>query len=399
MTESKSGALSGLKVLDLGRMVAGPYCSMLLAAMGAEVIKIEAPGSGDMARVNLPMQNGVSTYFVAFNCNKDDLTLDLKSAEGKEILRKLIMQADVLVENFRPGVMKRLGFDYDAVHQMNPRLVYASISGYGQEGELATRAAFDPVAQAMAGMVSITGTDAAHSVRCGASVADILAGQNAAVAVLGALMYREKSGCGQHIDISLVDSCISAMASVNQIYLSTGKIPAPLGNGFEASAPGNVYPCSDGWIILLAGRNSEWATLAKTLGHAEWIEDPRFLDVADRVENRKALDAVIGAVTVRYSTKELLDLLLKAKLPAGEVNNVAQVAENPFFREQRNMFVKFEHPQIGKVRTTNVALHMSETKCGLDRCAPVLGRDNRRILSSLGYTDSEIKTLQEQGVL
>ena len=236
MTESKSGALSGLKVLDLGRMVAGPYCSMLLAAMGAEVIKIEAPGSGDMARVNLPMQNGVSTYFVAYNCNKDDLTLDLKSAEGKEILRKLIMQADVLVENFRPGVMKRLGFDYDAVHQMNPRLVYASISGYGQEGELATRAAFDPVAQAMAGMVSITGTDAAHSVRCGASVADILAGQNAAVAVLGALMYREKSGCGQHIDISLVDSCISAMASVNQIYLSTGKIPAPLGNGFEASA-------------------------------------------------------------------------------------------------------------------------------------------------------------------
>lgn len=399
MSDIKEGSLAGLKVLDLGRMVAGPYCAMMLASLGADVLKIEEPRVGDMSRGNLPMQDGVSTYFVTYNCNKSGITINLKSDEGKKILTSLIREADVLIENFRPGVMRRLGFSYDQVKAINPGIVYVSISGYGQDGELATRAAFDPVAQAMSGMVSITGPDSENHVRCGASVADVLAGQNAAFSALAALIHREKTGVGQHIDIALADSCISAMASVNQIYLSTGKVPRPLGNGFEANAPGNCYKTSDGSVMLLAGRDSEWEAFSKALNRPDWLRDPRFTTVHDRVANRKALDEMITEETKKYTTEELMSILLEARLPAGEVNSINQVVASPHFHETRKMFVDVQHPEIGKVTVTNLALHLSDSKCGLDRSAPLLGQDNERVLKSLGYSEEEIRAMEENGII
>lgn len=397
--EEEFGALTGIKVLDLGRMVAAPYCTMMLANLGAEVIKVEQPGSGDLSRENLPFQNGISAYFIAYNCSKSGITLDLKAEKGKEILWKLIEWADVLVENFRPGVMERLGFGYEQVSKVNPGLVYASISGYGQDGPYAKRAAFDPIAQAMSGMMSITGMPDGPNVRCGASIADVLAGQNAAVAILAALRYREKSRRGQYIDIALADSCISAMASVNQIYLSTGKNPGPLGNGFEASAPGNSYKTRDGSVMLLAGSNREWKKLAIALHREDWLEDPDFQSAGERVNHRSKLDSLINNETGKYSTAELLDCLLTAGLPVGEVLRVDQVAQSAHFRDVRKMFSEVQHPIAGNVEVTNLPIKMSETPPHITKCAPTLGQDNNSVLSEIGYTEEEILEFKRQRVI
>lgn len=283
--------------------------------------------------------------------------------------------------------------------EINPGIVYASISGFGQTGALAQRAAFDPIAQAMSGMMSVTGFLDGERVRCGASIADIMAGQNAAYAILAALLYREKSGKGQWIDIALADSCISALSSVNQIYLTTGEVPKPLGCGFEASAPGNSYKTCDGSVVLLAGRNSEWQRLAEALGRRDWLENDAFRDVPDRVKNRRQLDAEINRETQKYTTEELLKRLLEARLPAGEVLDVKQVAGHPHFKDTRNMFVEVEHPAAGTMRVTNLPIHMSETQPHMYRCAPLLGQDNGEVLSALGYSAEEIAELKDTGVI
>lgn len=392
-------ALEGLRVLDLGQMIAAPFCASLLADMGAEVIKIERPGKGDIARDALPKQDGVSTYFVAFNRSKRGLSLDLKTEKGQEVLSRLICGADMLIENFRPGVMARLGFSYEEVQKLNPRLIYASISGYGQTGAYAQRACFDPIAQAMSGMMSVTGLMGGENVRCGASIADIMAGQNAATAILAALEYRHKSGRGQWIDIALTDACITALSSVNQIYFSTGRIPGAMGSCFEATAPGNSYPTRDGRLVISAGQDEEWKRLAKALRHPEWLEDRRFATVDLRVRNREALDELIMAETRRYTTEGLMDELLSAKLPAGPVMDIKMVAEDPHFRDERVMFADVEHPQIGRVKITNQCIKMSETSPYIRGCAPMLGQHNREILRELGYDESEIKEMEDTSVI
>lgn len=396
---NRGSALEGLKVLDLGRMVAGPFCASLLADMGADVIKIESPGKGDMSRDSLPKQDGVSTYFITFNRSKRGMTLNLKSEEGKEILRRLIRQSDVLIENFRPGVMKRLGFSYEETAELNPRLIYASISGFGQEGPYAERACFDPIAQAMSGLMSVTGSTGGENVRCGASIADIMAGQNAATAILAALHYRERTGKGQWIDIALMDACITALSSMNQIYLTTGRVPQAKGNTFEASAPGNSYPASDGVLVISAGQNSEWHKLCGVLGHPEWAEDPRFKTVDGRVAHRQELDAAIAAETSRRTVRELLDALLAVGLPAAPVLHVDDVISDPHFRDVRQMFADVEHPELGAVRITNQCIKMSETSPYIRACAPVLGQHNRAILRELGYGDQDILHMEQGGVV
>lgn len=400
MLNANGAALAGLKVLDLGRMVAAPYAAAILADMGADVIKIESPGTGDLARNMLPKKNGISTYYVAFNRSKRGITLNLKRSEGKEVFKKLISKADVLIENFRPGVMSRLGFSYEEVSKINPAIIYASISGYGQEGKYADRACFDPVAQAMSGLMSVTGPKDGMAVRCGASIADVLAGQNAVIAILAALQYRRASGIGQEIDIALLDSCISALTSVNQIYFTSHKVPTHLGNCFEASAPGNSYPTGDGKsIVILAGQNSEWEKLARVLGHAEWLERPEFKTVELRVENRKQLDELISAETIKYSEQELEDKFLSAKLPAAPVLTIEQVVSDPHFRDTRNMFSNVDHPQLGSVRITNQPIKMSKTNPYIRRCSPELGEHNDSVYSELGYTNEEISAMKAAGVI
>ena len=400
MMTRNGSALSGLRVLDLGRMVAAPYAAAILADMGADVVKVEAPVGGDLSRNMLPKKDGISTYYVAFNRSKRGITLDLKSEKGKEAFRKMLATADVLIENFRPGVMQRLGFSYEEVAAVNPAIIYASISGYGQEGEYAGRACFDPVAQAMSGLMSVTGPRDGDCVRCGASIADVLAGQNAVIAILAALEYRRMTGRGQQIDIALLDSCISALTSVNQLYFTNGKIPTHLGNCFEASAPGNSYSTKDGKnVVILAGQNAEWKKLATTLGHPEWVELPEFKTVELRVKNRKQLDEMISGETCKYNREELMSLFLGAKLPAAPILTIDQVSNDPHFRDVRNMYSDVQHPQLGTVRITNQPIKMSEANPYVRKCCPLLGEDNDEFYTSLGYTEDEIRDLKAEGVI
>lgn len=400
MERINGSALAGLRVLDLGQMVAAPLAASILADMGADVIKIELPGTGDMSRAMLPKEQGISTYYVVFNRGKRGMTLNLKSEKGREIMTKLLRESDVLLENFRPGVTKRLGLSYEEVAAINPGIIYASISGYGQEGVYAKQAAFDPIAQAMSGIMSVTGPMGGEHFRCGTSIADILAGQNAVIAILAALEHRRVTGQGQQIDIALVDSCIQAMSSVNQIYLTTGKVPNNLGNSFESSAPGNIYPTADGsGVVILCGRDVPWRKLAATLGHSEWAELPAFATVDMRVKNRVQLDALIAAETVKYSKDELLAMLLEAKLPAAPMLTVAQVAEDPHFRDERGMFPQVEHPELSSVRITGPAIKMSRTNPHVRSCAPLLGQDNEDILTALGYSPEDIRQMEEEHVI
>lgn len=399
--EMKNGsALSNLKVLDLGRVIAGPLASSILADMGADVIKIEDPGTGDLARNMMPKKDGISTYFVMFNRGQRGVTLNLKSTQGKAILTKMIESADVLIENFRPGVMQRLGFSYEEVEKINPRIIYASVSGYGQEGVYSGRALLDPVAQAMSGLMSVTGPAGGEQVRCGASVCDVLAAQNTVIAILAALEYRRTSGHGQRIDVSLIDSAIFALASINQIYFTTGKVPQNLGNFFEASAPGNTYPTKDGQKLMIsAGQATMWPKFAHALGHDEWLEMPEFKRVEDRVKNRQLLDTVVAEATAHFTKDELIEKMVEAKIAAGPVMTVADVANNPHFRDVRNMYSDVEHPQLGTVRITNQAIHMSETNPYVRGCSPLLGQHNVEVYQEYGYTETEIEQMREEGVI
>lgn len=392
-------ALDGLKVLDLGRVLSAPFCAATLADMGAEVIKVEVPGQGDIARNMYPKKDQISTYYVAFNRGKKGITLNLKTEKGKKILRRLIGRADVLVENFRPGVMERLGFSYREASAINPRLIYASISGYGQTGTYAHRAAYDPVAQAASGLMSVTGEKGGQMVRCGASIADILAGQNAVIAILAALEHRRTTGRGQQIDISLIDSCIVALSSINQIYFTTGKIPEPRGNSFEGSAPGDSYPTADGRVVILSGQDWEWKKLCRVLGHDEWLSLEEYATPAARVANREALDGMITGATSGFETQALIDKLNEVGIPASAVKEIDQVVNDPHYRDTRQMFADVRHPVLGEVRITNSCLKMSETTPYVRGCAPTLGEHNREVYEWLGLTGAEIEELRAEGVI
>ena len=400
MKVKNGSALNGLKVLDLGRVIAGPLAASILADMGADVIKIEDPGTGDLARNMMPKKDGISTYFVVFNRGQRGVTLNLKSPRGKEILKKMIASADVLIENFRPGVMQRLGFSYEEVEKINPRIIYASVSGYGQEGIYAGRALLDPVAQAMSGLMSVTGSAGGEQVRCGASVCDVLAAQNTVIAILAALEYRRVSGRGQCIDVSLIDSAITALSSINQIYFTTGKVPRNLGNFFEASAPGNTYPTKDGQKLMIsAGQVTMWPKFAHALGHDEWLEMPEFKNVEDRVKNRKLLDPMVAEATAQFTRDELTARMVEAKIPAGPVMSVADVANDPFFRDERDMYADVEHPELGTVRITKQAIHMSETNPYVRGCSPLLGEHNIEVYGEYGLSSDEIEALKQDGVI
>ena len=399
MQMKKGSALEGIKVLDLGQVIAAPFCATLLRDLGADVIKVEMQGKGDQCRDSLPKKDGISTYFVNFNRGKKGITLNLKSEKGKEVLRKLIKEADVLVENFRPGVFAKLGFSYEELSKINPRLIYVAISGFGQVGPYAMRAAYDPIAQAYSGMMSITGEPEGKRVRCGASISDIMAGENATIGVLAALWHREKTGRGQMIDVALTDACIVGLSSVNQVYLTTGRVPAPLGNTYAASAPGNSYPTKDGYVVFLAASEMQWFKLCEMLGHEEWKEKPEFLTNDLRVKNKPLLDATISEVTKDYSTEDLLNLMLDAALPAAPIMTIDQVANDPHFQGVREMFTEVEHPQIGKVRITNQNFKMSETSPHVRGSSPLLGEHNQEVLASLGYSLEEIAQFEKDKVI
>ena len=390
-------ALAGLKVLDMGRVLAAPFCATLLADLGADVIKLETPGVGDDARINLPKQNGESAYFVNFNRSKRGITLNLK--KGREVFLKLVADVDVLVENFRPGVMTKLGLGYETLREVNPRLIYAAVSGFGQTGPYSQRAGFDPVAQALSGMMSITGYPDRPPVRCGASVADVMAGMNATIGILAALQYRNATGRGQLVDASLAEAAIVGMASVNQVFLTTGEVPRRQGNGYTACAPGGCYHAIGGDVALLAMGETAWEKLCNLIGCPELLQRPDFASNDDRVKNKLELDRLIDAATSKIPVDDLVERLLAAGMPVSPIYDISQVASDPHLAGDREVFTEVEHPTIGTVKITNQPFKMSETNPHVRGPSPMLGQHNSEIYRSLGYSDAEIEYFAANGTI
>lgn len=388
-----AGALDGIRVLDMGRVISAPMCSMILADMGAEVIKVEQPGSGDDCRTWSPVKNGESAYFAHFNRGKKGITLNLKT--GKEAFLKMIPQVDIVVENFRPGVMKKLGLSYEDLKIINPRLIYASISGFGQNGPDCQRAGYDTIAQARSGLMSITGFPGNPPVRCGASIADIMAGLHATIGILSALQYRQRTGKGQYIDVALTDAAVFAAASVFEVYFGSGKVVKRMGNGYEATAPGGGYYAKDGYVVFSCGNQKRYEKLCELMDRPDLITNPDYLTESLRVKNRPALDAAIEEWSTTLTQQELLDKLIAAGFACTHIATVDQVAEDPQVAQARNMFPTIQQAGFGELRVINQVAKLSETPAGPQGAAPTLGQHNDQVYESVfGFTAEELEHLR-----
>lgn len=389
--------MNGVKVLDLGRVIAAPYSAAMLGDLGADVLKIETPEKGDDARVYLP----VDGYFSVFNRSKKGITLNLKKPESKEIFFKLVREADVLLENFRPGVMKKLGLDYEVLKEINPRLIYACVSGFGQEGPYSQLAGYDPLIQAMSGISSVTGEVDGDPVRCGASMCDVMAAINVSFAIVSALYYREKTGQGQMIDCALLDQGVLAMSSVIQIYLSERKLPKRLGNGYAAGVPGNLYHAKDGVFMYAGSGDGPWKKICESWGKPELAEDPRYKDRKARVQNRKDVDQMMEDFTANMTVAECIDYFRGLGLACGPVQNAEQVFNDPQvgINGVRSMFVEVTYGKDKKFEITGPSFRMSLTPPEVRSPAPTLGEHNAEVYSALGYSEVEIAELKENGVI
>jgi CoA:oxalate CoA-transferase len=370
------GALDGILVVDLSRILAGPYCTMTLGDLGARVIKIENPDGGDPTRSwGPPFVNGESAYFLAVNRNKESVTLNLKNGDDAAILRKLIEKADVLVENFRPGTMTRLGFSYEACAALNSRLIYASISGYGQTGPESSRPGYDLIAQSEGGVMSLTGSPDGPPFKSGVSQADITAGLWALSGILAALYAREKTGRGQRIDIALVDCQISLLAYHVTNYFATGQIPNRMENRHPTITPYEMYAASDGYVTVAVGTEHQWKRFCVVLEMEDLVLDARFRTNSDRIAHREELEAILVPRLAQRSVSDWLERFGAAGIPAGTVKNVAEVLESEQARA-RGMMVEVEHRVAGRLRFTGSPVKLSETPAVVRRAPPGLGDDN-----------------------
>ena len=394
------GTLEGITVIDLTRVLAGPYCTMFLADMGANVIKVEVPGKGDDTRTYAPSFHGESAYFINLNRNKRSLTLNLKSAKGKQILKDLVKKADILIENFRPGTMEKLGLGYDVLKEVNPKLVYGCISGFGQYGPYHDRPGYDIVAQAMGGLMSITGWPGGSPTRSGTAIGDVLAGLSLTIGVEAAYINAQKTGVGQMVDVALVDSVVSSLEVINQIYLASGRIPERIGNRYEATAPYDSFHAKDGDMVIAAGNNKLFAILCDVMGQPELKEDPRFLEVKDRVANHEPLREIVSAWAQNYTIEEIDQMLNSAGCPASAVNTIDRMVVDPQIAGARDMFPEIDQPGIGKLHITATAQKLTRTKSCPRKPAPLLGEDNAEIFGKmLGFDEARLAELKEKGVI
>lgn len=393
-------ALEDITVLDLTRVLAGPYCGMLLADLGADVIKIEEPTKGDTSRENFPQVNGQSGYFMACNRNKRGITLNLKSEKGKQIFKELVKKADVVLENFRPGVMDRLGLGYEVLREINPGIIYASISGFGQYGPYRERAGYDIVGQAMSGVMSCTGWPDTPPTRCGAPIGDTEAGMNCAIGILAALHNREFTGFGQTVDVSLVDSMVSSMITINMRYLNGNLLPSRAGNRYENSYPYDSFKTKDGYVVFAATYNNQWARLCNLMGHPEYIEDPRMADLDARIKNHKIIKEIIEEWTTTMNSDDLVQIMHEGGNVVSTILTLDQVVEDPHIAGARQMFVEMDHPVAGKVKVTNDAIKLSDTPTSVRFASPLLGEHTEQVLHDmLGYTQKDFDLLREEKVI
>ncbi|WP_371374284.1 CaiB/BaiF CoA transferase family protein [Sporomusa aerivorans] len=395
---AQKGALDGLKVLDLTRVLAGPYCCAILADLGADVIKIEQPGTGDDARFFNPFKNGESSYYMNMNRSKRGITLNLK--KGKDIFLKMVASADVVVENYRPGVMKKLGLDYEELKKVNPRIIFAAVSGFGQTGPYSQWPGYDLIAQAMSGLMSVTGEADGDPTRAGGPICDAVGGLTASIGILAALQYRNKTGIGQMIDISLLDSAVSIMAIINQHYLVDGRIPQRRGNSYESGAPMESYKASDGDIVLAVGNDRMWKKLVELMEMPELLEKSEFETVHKRVQNRIACKEYIEQWSKKRTVDGLVKIMIDTGIPAAPIYNIAQVCNDPHIAGARNMFTEFDHPIAGKVKVTNTAIRMSETDAYVKCPPPTLGQHNNEVYKEVfGFSEEEIAAFRKDGII
>ncbi|MHB1314545.1 MAG: CaiB/BaiF CoA transferase family protein [Christensenellales bacterium] len=394
------GALSGVKVLDVTRVLAGPFCTMMLADMGAEVIKVEIPEKGDDSRAFPPFIDGESVYFKNMNRNKKGITLNMKG-EGKSVFLDLVRHVDILIENYRPGTMEKLGLGYEELKKINPGLVYGCVSGFGHTGPYANRAGYDIVGQAMSGIMSVTGWPEGSPTRCGGPVSDVMAGISLCSGVLAALHYRDKTGIGQKVDIALVDTLVAGLQIINQIYLATGRIPQKTGNRYESTYPYDTFPTKNGEQVVIGVANDKfWKILCDLMRRPELAGHPDMATNLLRVKNHTLIRPIVEDWTRTMESKELVDLLLANDLPACPIYNIEQVTQDPQIAGDREMFIEAEYPRIGKLKITNTHIKMSETKPHFYKASPDLGEDNEEIFRGLlGYTVEKIQSLKEKDII
>ncbi len=392
-------SLEGVRVVDLTRALAGPFCAMTLGDLGADVIKVEEPGTGDDSRHwGPPFQRGESAYFLSCNRNKRGITLNLKRDGGREALWRLIEEADILIENFRPGLMTRLGFGYDDVLARNPRLIYCSISGFGQEGPEANRPGYDIILQGMSGVTSITGDPNGSPYRCGLPICDILAGMFAAQGILAALLARQQTGRGQRVETTLLGATVAALANLAGSYLVSGEAPPRFGNSHLQIAPYDLLHTSDGYANMAVGNDAIWRRFCKVLDLEELLADERFTTNGERVHNRPALLAAIEARTTQLTTAELLARMDEAGVPAGPIRDLREVFESPQ-AQFLGLAVTQKHPTSGTIRTVRPAIGLSETPAEVRLPPPTLGQHTNEVLGALGYDDETIARWRAEGAI
>ena len=391
-------ALEGVKVLDLTRVLAGPYATMIMADMGADVIKIEIPGVGDDSRQFGPYIENESAYFMSLNRNKRSMTLNLKKAEAKALLVDMVKKADVIIENFRPGTMEKLGLGYEDLKKINPGIIYAACSGFGHSGPYSQRAAYDAVVQAMGGIMSITGEKNGKPTRVGPSIGDITAGLFGAIGVLAALNYRNATGMGQKVDVAMLDCQLAILENAIARYVVTGEVPRPAGNRHTSIVPFEPFDTLDGEIMIAAGNDALWAKLCEVLGKKEWITDDNFKSNPLRNQNYEVLRPMLGDAIKVKTTAEWQEILDNAGVPNGPINTIDKVLEDPQVLA-REMVVEVEHPVAGKLKMAGVPIKMSETQGSVRTPAPILGQHTEEILKELlNLSDAEIADLKSKEV-
>jgi crotonobetainyl-CoA:carnitine CoA-transferase CaiB-like acyl-CoA transferase len=394
-----SGPLAGVRILDLSRILSGPFATMIFADLGADVIKLENPRTGDDTREWAPPYQGdQSAYFLSVNRNKRGIAVDLKAPRGREIAMRLVDISDVVIENFRPGTAGRLGLGYDDLSARNPRLIYASISGFGQTGPYVSEPGYDAIAQALGGLMSVTGEADGAPVRVGNSAADLGASMWAAIGILAALHARHTTGVGEWIDISLLDGQIASLTYLAGGYFASGEVPRRYGSAHPSIVPYQALRTADGHLMVAVGNDTLWQRFAPLIGLPELVDDPRFVGNPQRVANRAQLIPLIEAALAVRSSAAWAEDLTRVGIPAGAINSIAAALEHPQVLA-RNMVLTTEHPTAGTLRMTASPIKLSRYTATVRRPPPLLGEHTDEVLGELGYSDADIATLRDEGVI
>lgn len=394
-------ALGDITVLDLTRVLAGPYCTMMLADFGANVIKIEIPGKGDDTRAMGPIKNGASMYYANVNRNKKGVTLNLKAPEGKELFKELVKKADVVVENYRPGVMDKLGLGYDELKKVNPRIIYAAVSGFGCYGPNSQRPGYDIIAQAVGGLMSISGHPGGQPTRVGSAMGDMLGGMNLTIGILMALHARQLTGRGQRVDVALVDSVVASLETGTQRYFASGKLPELMGNRYAAAYPYDSFAAADGSFVIACGNDHLFQLLCEKVIHRpDLLTDPRFDSNLKRCDNHAALKPEIEKWTSLHTIDEAVEAINAADVPAAPINDMRRVTSDDSIANVREMFVPLHHPVIGDMRVNGNPVKLLDMMPQITRHAPELGQDNEAVYGELlGLDAAALNEYREKHVI